>query len=181
MKDLEFWRQHLLLPSGVALGLFATAIAWGYDLMLGHTFFIGDQWLGAQYSWVNPILHRGAQRVVIGAGLIAAAGLLASFWREPLRRWRRPLGYFALNLALGTGLVAAIKSISGIPCPWSLREFGGSVPATTIIEAFLHGTSRGGCFPAAHAACGYSFFSLYFLLRDAQPRLARSDSGLHSH
>lgn len=172
MKNFDFWRQLLLLPVGLSLALFATAIAWGYDLRLGHAFYLGGEWLGSGYWWVETILHEGAQQFVISLGSIAALALLASIWVESLRVWRRPLTYFTLNLAIATGMVAALKSISGIPCPWSLKEFGGSLPVITILDAFHGGTPGGSCFPAAHAACGYSFFSLYFLLRDTRPRLA---------
>jgi membrane-associated PAP2 superfamily phosphatase len=173
MKTLEFWRQHLLLPIGLALAFFATAVAWGYDLALGHVFYLGDHWIGTERWWVDTLLHRSAQNIVIGSGVLAALAWLASWHVEALRRWRRPLGYYALNLALATGLVALIKSVSGIPCPWSLREFGGTLPVTTLVDAFQGSVVKGGgCFPASHAACGYSFVSLYFIARDARPRLA---------
>jgi membrane-associated PAP2 superfamily phosphatase len=171
MKRFDFWRHHLLLPLGLGLALFATTIAWSYDHALGHAFYVEHHWVGSQYWWVNAVLHRAAQRSVVAIGLLTGAALLASRWIEPLRRWRRPLAYFTLNLAIATGLVALLKTLSGVPCPWSLREFGGPVAATTLLEAF-RSVPNGGCFPAAHAACGYSFFSLYFLLRDTRPRLA---------
>lgn len=172
MKTDDFWRHLLLLPVGLSLALFATAIAWGYDLRFGHAFYAGGHWLGGEYWWVNTLLHRGAQRLVIAVGALATLALLAGAWCESLRRWRRPLAYFVLNLAFATGLVAALKSVSGIPCPWTLQEFGGALPLVTILDAFRGTLSGGGCFPAAHAACGYSFFSLYFLLRDTRPRVA---------
>ncbi|HSN70539.1 MAG TPA: phosphatase PAP2 family protein [Steroidobacteraceae bacterium] len=171
MKRLDFWRHHLLLPLGLGLALFATTIAWSYDHVLGHAFYAQNHWIGSDYWWVNAVLHRAAQRSVIAIGLLAIAALLASRWIEPLRRWRRPLAYFTSNMAIATGLVALLKSWTGVPCPWSLQEFGGPVAAATLLDAF-RSDPNGGCFPAAHAACGYSFFSLYFLLRDTRPRLA---------
>jgi membrane-associated PAP2 superfamily phosphatase len=100
--------------------------------------------------------------------------LALDLWRPwiagPSRAQRR---HWFLATLLGLLAVPGLKRISSTSCPWDLAEFGGSVP---YVPHWLLSVSDGGpghCFPSGHAVAAFAFLSLWFLLRDSRPRLAR--------
>jgi DHA1 family bicyclomycin/chloramphenicol resistance-like MFS transporter len=57
---------------------------------------------------------------------------------------------------LSAAAVSLLKAFSSTSCPWDLREFGGLTPYVAHWRRAADG-GRGHCFPAGHAAAGFSF------------------------
>lgn len=172
---LAFWWVHARLTLTVLLPLALVVGATDADATLAHALFFDPwgRWLGAGSLWANEILHTGGGWAV--RGLLAAVLLfwLATFGLSGLRPYRRPAGYFLAAGALSVGLVGLLKAVTGIPCPWSLAEFGGTLPSWGLFDPRPPGTVAGQCFPAAHASSGYALTALYFTFRERHKLLAR--------
>jgi membrane-associated PAP2 superfamily phosphatase len=67
-----------------------------------------------------------------------------------------------LSIGLGTGLVTLGKQTTNRHCPWDCDLYGGKVPYVQLFESPPAGCKEGKCFPAGHAAGGFSLMSLYF-------------------
>jgi membrane-associated PAP2 superfamily phosphatase len=55
-----------------------------------------------------------------------------------------------------------------------MERYGGKVPYTRLVEGNPAGVINGRCFPAGHAAGGFSFVGIYFALRDRHSKIARA-------
>ena len=172
-----------LSPPRVALGphlgmpllLFLLALCWLVPLR-------GDIWIADHlYAWqghawalrhgfvTQALIHVGGRRLSALAWL-GVAVLYAATWRAPrLRAWRRPLLYLLLAVALGTGLVSALKHVTGLDCPWDIDRYGGSNPYLDLFAAYPPGLPRGQCFPAGHASAGYAWVASYFFFLQVRP------------
>lgn len=160
---------------GVPLALFALAVGW---LVLLH----GDLWVADRlYAWeghawglrhafaTQALIHVGGRNLSLLAWL-AVAALYAATWRLPRwREWRRPLLYLLIAVALGAGLVSALKHATDMDCPWDIDRYGGLRPYLNLFTPRPHGLPRGMCFPAGHASAGYAWMALYFFFLAARP------------
>lgn len=114
--DGELWRVvtalclHVdgphLFGNVLALGLFATAVAWSLGPGVGALLIVLS---GALANWVNAFVH-GPSHDVVGAStaVFGAIGILAGL--QAVRRWRRelPKGRAWLPLAGGLALLAML-------------------------------------------------------------------------
>jgi membrane-associated PAP2 superfamily phosphatase len=99
--------------------------------------------------------------------LLLAAALAAPWWPH-LRAQRHLLWLTVLAMALGPAVVAGLKDINTVACPWDLSPFGGS--ASYRFEWFVSRAQAGRCFPGGHAAGGFSLVALVFAGRLSQWR-----------
>lgn len=171
--DARRWRG-LTECGWITVALLVAALAWdasGLDLAFARLaggpagFPWRDNWVLVNFS------HEGARRF---AWVVALGICLAVWW---------PVGAFArigqrerLELAastlLGALAVAVLKAGSHTSCPWELSAFGGL--AHHVSHWSLAGDGgTGRCFPAGHAASGFTFMGGYFAFRLADARLAR--------
>lgn len=164
------------LALGIPLALMALRLLIdpsGLDFALAQLFYEpGQGFVGRHSFWLEDILHDRAKQAVIALGVLAIGGFLLSLlprWQA----WRRPLGYLVLALALSTGIVTPLKKLTGMHCPWSLSEFGGTQTFSPLLGERAPTDKPGRCWPGGHAASGFSLFALFFVLRDRRPRLAR--------
>lgn len=159
----------------LTLALGGVALAWdasGLDLPLarmagsGAGFALRDHW------FLSLVLHDGARRV---AWLGALALCLSVWWPwGPLARVPRGERLMVAAAALLAALaVSLLKLGSRTSCPWDLAEFGGVARYASHWSLATDGGS-GRCFPAGHAASGFSFVSGYFGLRRSHARAARA-------
>ena len=92
------------LRIGLALVLPATLIALlllveptRLDFAISDLFYRpGVGFAGKHSYWLENVLHDRAKQGVILIGVLAIAGLLASWLHRPWAAWRRPLGYVVL-------------------------------------------------------------------------------------
>jgi membrane-associated PAP2 superfamily phosphatase len=160
-------------PVWIGAALLLLALAWdtsGLDLPLARLagnaggFPLRDQW------WLATVAHTGGRWL---AWLLALALCLGVSW--PVGPLARITPRARLQLALGSLLaalaVAWLKDGNHTSCPWDLAEFGGVARYLSHWSLGSDGGS-GRCFPAGHAASGFSFIGGYFAFRDTQPRMA---------
>ncbi|MEJ5992608.1 phosphatase PAP2 family protein [Ramlibacter sp. PS3R-8] len=158
----------------LTVGFVVLAMAWdaaGLDLPLARLagsaagFPWRDHWLLA------AVLHDGARRL---SWLLALALCLSVWW--PLGVLKQLPQGRRLQLAITTLLAALVVSMlkvgSHTSCPWELNEFG------SVARYATHWTLRrdggtGRCFPAGHAASGFSFVAAYFAFRPFDRAAAR--------
>jgi membrane-associated PAP2 superfamily phosphatase len=158
----------------ITAGLLAVALAWdasGWDMPFAQLaggaggFAWRDAWL------LVTISHEGGRLL----GWLAALVLCLAVWWPfgPLtgitQRERLQLAASAL---LGALAVSLLKTRSHTSCPWDLTQFGGLARYVSHWSLAADG-GTGHCFPAGHAASGFTFVGGYFAFRASRPRLAR--------
>jgi membrane-associated PAP2 superfamily phosphatase len=164
-----FWISHLVVPGLLYLAAATLISAFDLDVRIANTLFYDretGQWIAAHASWANEFLHRGGRDAIRLAVFGAACAFLASHLSETRRHWRRPAGFVFLSMLLGIGVVAALKGLTNIDCPWSLEGFGGNRPYIGILGDRPDSLPRAACFPGAHASSGFALTCFYFLLRE---------------
>lgn len=145
----------------------------GGDLWLAEQLYVleGYQWSLHNYWLTEDILHKGARKLnylLCFTVLLLTAYYLLHYRRYPIYAH----SYIALSLSLVSSfiLVAYLKAITNIACPWDLVLFGGTEPYIHLFEqrpAYLPYTQ---CFPAGHASVGYAWVALYYFFRQMAPR-----------
>ena len=159
-SGVALWPAPLFfaLAAGVMLGGADHAVAAALYALEGGTWSLRHDY------FVSTIMHARAQQVatVIHATVIILA--LASRWLSCLRRWRRGLVYVALAASTAIVLVATAKYVLPLPCPSKLERFGGMLPTKLWYSRDEVAMGR-GCFPAAHATCGFALLPWYAFAR----------------
>ena len=165
------------LGLGIPLALMVLLLAFdpaGLDFAIERAFYVpGSGFIGRYGFWLQDILHDRAKQVVIALAIVAIALFLLSLVARRLRSSRRHLGYLVLSLVLSTSVVAPLKTLTAVHCPWSLTEFGGTEQFTSLLEKRVPTEKPGRCWPGGHASAGFSLLALFFFLRDRRPRAAR--------
>lgn len=170
------WWTHAWLPIAIFLPLALFLGFTRFDYTLAHALFYdagAARFIGRENFWTNEVLHTGgrwAVRLVVAAVL---AFWIAALARPGLRPYRRPAGYFVAATVLSVGFVGLLKTLTGVPCPWSLTEFGGTLASAELFEPRPPGWTSNQCFPSAHASSGYALLALYFVFREHHKILAR--------
>ncbi|HZF17170.1 MAG TPA: phosphatase PAP2 family protein [Steroidobacteraceae bacterium] len=141
------------------------AHAWAFDAEL-QKFPARDRW------WANELAHTGGRNVVWCFGLAAIAAWIASFCAAGWRGWRRPALFVFLAIGLSTLIVAILKELTNVDCPWDLSEFGGRFPYVRLFADRPDDLPRAACFPGAHASSGFALMALYFASRERNHRFA---------
>lgn len=148
------------------------------DFAISNWFYSTQDGFAGKHSWLlEDLLHDRAKQVVIVIGLAAIGGFVLSLLPTRFAAWRRRLGYLVLALGLSTAIVTPLKALTGVHCPWSLTEFGGSETYTPLLSPRAPTLKPGRCWPGGHASAGFSLFALFFFLRDRHPRAARCGLG----
>lgn len=165
----RFWRRHALWPAAAFAALAALLESTTLDLAIAERLFFdraagGWRWGGSW--WANELIHEAGRDAVALVFFAAAGCWAASFVLRRARPLRRPAAYLALVIALGPGLVAALKETTDVGCPRNLALFGGGRPYVRLLEPRPPGLERGVCFPGGHSSGGFALLGLYFALRE---------------
>lgn len=163
----------LLVASGlVLLWIFASS---DLDRTIAWMFFdreAGD-FLLHRNRLFEAVFHKGARGVV---HILALSALVPCWlgWKGRLA-WLPPRNALlaALGMYLIPFLIASLKQMTDRHCPWSIVEFGGSIPYRHLLEASVPGFKSGKCFPAGHASAGFLWLVWAVALRPAGTRYAR--------
>ena len=164
-EGYERWLpQALGLPAVCALLALSVHLAGG-DLAISALFFdpsTGEFPLRDQ-QLLELIGHKLAKSLVVAlwCGLLAAAAASSSV--AELRGNRRLLWATVVAMALGPVVVAILKELTTLLCPWNLQRFGGL--SQDVDFGFTLPSRAGHCFPAGHSAGGFSLFALAFAER----------------
>lgn len=173
------------LPVGTALFLPLVVLVWlavfpphALDMAIARWFFSDGAFVAQSDPFFRFVLHQAMKRpaiMVAGAALLTALASRLIF-REPSQKalsrvlFERSL-YILIVLLLSLQIITTLKATTGVHCPWSIVEFGGSAQVTDPTFGWIKVPGR--CWPGGHASSGFALFALYFAFRDARPRLAR--------
>lgn len=171
LKQCFFNKTFFILLAGY-LSLLLILDIGGGDIWLASQFyaFEGYQWALKDHWLAEEILHKGARKFNY---LLAMAVLITTLYYTLLQKTKPQLSnaYLALTLSLicSFALVAYLKAITNIACPWSLAMFGGSEPYIHILQPRPSYLPYSQCFPAGHASVGYAWVALYYFFRATKP------------
>lgn len=167
----RFLQGHLWLPLLATLAASAVLMGLGGDQWLADQFYRleGHHW-ALQNAWLTShLVHKGGKWAST-LGALGAVLLCLHAWRsERAAGWRWPLLYLVLAVALGTGLVSLLKSVTNMDCPWDLARYGGLRDYVGLFASRAPGMPRGVCFPAGHSSAGFAWVSLYFFALLVRP------------
>lgn len=167
----RFLQRHLWLPLLATLLASAVLMGAGGDQWLADQIYRmeGQHW-ALQNAWAtSALIHKGGKWASTAAALVAIA-LCTHAWRhDRAAAWRWPLLYLVLAVALGTGLVSLLKSVTNMDCPWDLARYGGLREYVGLFAHRAPGMPRGVCFPAGHSSAGFAWVSLYFFALLVRP------------
>ena len=145
--------DRLRAPFWIATGIFIIgAILFqtvDIDLAVGDWFYQDGHFIGRGSFWADKLIHKKGGQFIVGIALTALTLLAASLKIPRLVPWRRAAVYLLCSLALGSGLVGGLKSVTNVDCPWDLARYGGAkaFTRTSLIlwrgePAFPAGTPR---------------------------------------
>lgn len=120
-----------------------------------------------RHSTLDSLLHGGGQWLIVATAVMLVLGLLASWRSTRLRPHRGDLAYLLACLALSTGVVAGIKSVSGVDCPIDTDRYGGPHPTIGLADRWRHAALRAGgpgrCFPGGHSSGAFGLLGFAFI------------------
>ncbi len=148
-------------------------------LMVGIVFEYSDfdvWWISHFYneqsrSWpfrghwlFDTVIHDWGRYFDIFAVVTWLMVFLLTWGYRPFKKHKKIMLYVLAASAAGPLIVGAGKHTTHIYTPWDLDIFSGTLPYIRLFDPVPKGLPIGEAFPAGHAAGGYAFFSLYFLL-----------------
>jgi membrane-associated PAP2 superfamily phosphatase len=154
-----YLRQAVLLAlAAIALGgvfhftRLDLALATPYYDPVNHAF----PW---RFAWVTKYLvHRYLKYALLLAGVAVWVAAAWARWRPRaegfLARHRRRWWCVAWSFVAVPVVIAVLRRLSPMHCPWEIVDFGGYAPYFDLLTAAPAGVRAGHCFPAAFVASG---------------------------
>lgn len=147
------------------------------DLYIQHSFF-----QTSDHVWLWPkreplarfFLYDGIKYLLITFAITLLAALAGKNRLPRLAPYRRRIAIVLLSLALVPLLVGGLKTLTNVPCPHAVEDFGGQYPYIGVLAHLQKGAvfwSGQRCFPAAHASSGFALFSLMVLFQKPHNQL----------
>ena len=84
------------------------------------------------------------------------------FDAEHTNEWQRWLAVLFVGLLIPL-LLSSLKKLTNQACPWSLSEFGGTLPYVHLLDPRPWAARSQACWPAGHAAVGLSLLVVTFV------------------
>ncbi len=170
-RNALFLRNHFAWPLLAVLAASTLLMVGGGDQWLADQLYRmeGHHWL-LQNAWAtSQLIHKGGKWLSAAATLLAIVLCFQAWRHERAAAWRWPLLYLVMAVALGTGAVSLLKSLTNVDCPWDLARYGGLREYVGLFATRPHGMPRGVCFPAGHSSAGFAWVSLYFFALLVRP------------
>lgn len=167
----ELQRPKLWVATVAAL---VVLVAWefsGLDLATSRHFAGGQGFVWRDHWLAQRVLHDGGRWL---AGLVLGALLVRAALPGRAGPSRRERIYWVLVSLACFLLVPALKRLSETSCPWSLTEFGGTLPYVAHWRLGVTDGGPGHCFPSGHAVAAFGLLPQYFLWRARDCRRARA-------
>ena len=138
----------------------------GFDVWWGSHFYDyqSQSWPFRDHWLFDTIIHDWGRRFIILVAVLWLIFFFLTFFLNRLKKHKKIMIYFLVATAAGPLIVGAGKQTTHIYTPWDLKIFSGTLPYIRIFDHVPNGVPIGESFPSGHAAGGYAFFSLYFLL-----------------
>lgn len=150
----------LLLLTGVVLEYSGLDLWW-----ISHFYDFQTQSWPFKHHWLfDALIHTGGQWFVKAMVMAWLAAFMLTFFQKRMRVYRKILIYFLAATATGPILISLGKQFTHVYTPWDLQLFRGNLPYIRLFDHVPPDAPVGHAFPAGHAAGGYAFLSLYFLL-----------------
>ncbi|NWD89101.1 phosphoesterase, partial [Pseudomonas sp. K5002] len=146
-QPLNFW-LCLGVPAVLAVAMLLLELT-SLDMDIARLFYDASEggFVGRHSFFLEDILHDRAKQMVIVFSVLAIAGLAGAFVFERLKPYRRELGCLVLSLALATSFVSPLKTVTGVQCPWSVKEFGGQETYSELLSPRPPTDKPGRCWP----------------------------------
>ena len=160
----SFLLHHLVLPGATLGALIAIVHVSGLDQVLAAHLYAwqGHTWR-LQHAFLTEQLIHIQGRALSLVTWLAGLFIWCMSWVAPrCRSLRRPLAGLLVSTLLSVLVVACLKSVTHIDCPWDLTLYGGDRTYAGLLDARLPGAPLGACFPAGHASGGYAWVALYY-------------------
>lgn len=140
----------------------------GFDEWLEGRVYLMEGGNGSYFPWrdnfwLYQVMHEDGRALVKRLFFLNIGLLILSFVFKRLATYRAAFFYIALTTLISTGLISFLKHHTTLPCPQSLREFGGTRAWINVWKLFATDIPSGGCYPAGHASGGYAWLCLAFL------------------
>ncbi len=166
--------RYPIAPSQIFIVFFILALLsvashqFGFDeWMEQHVYFMeggnGSYFPWRDNYWLYQVMHEDGRALVKRLFFLNLSLLLLSFVFKRLAFYRMSFVYIALSTLISTGMISFLKHHTTLPCPQSLKEFGGTRVWLNIWQLFERDLPSGGCYPAGHASGGYAWLCLAFL------------------
>ena len=119
-----------------------------------------------RFAWVSKYLvHRYLKYVLLVGGV--GVWIVALRMRPPtggfLASHRRRWWCVAWSFVAVPVVIAVLRRLSPMHCPWEIVDFGGYAPYFDLLSAAPAGVRPGHCFPAAFVASGSWLLSFALL------------------
>lgn len=170
--DIRHYKSHLIWPA-LLFCIAITIIEWQQiDLLLADYIYAlqGDQWALKDHLITSTVLHEYAQQFTRLIAITILLLAISSHSVKQLKPYKKGLWGLFFSLATAAAIVAVIKSVSHVDCPWSLERYGGTRPYLSTFKTHPGNFEYGRCFPAGHASGGYGLIALYFFFARYIPR-----------
>ena len=121
-----------------------------------------------RFAWVSKYLvHRYLKYVLLVGGVGVWIVALRMRMRPPtggfLASHRRRWWCVAWSFVAVPVVIAVLRRLSPMHCPWEIVDFGGYAPYFDLLSAAPAGVRPGHCFPAAFVASGSWLLSFALL------------------
>jgi len=163
--SLSFIRNTLVVTIMVTICLSGIANLTIIDIGISAFFANDIDGFPLTHHWLTQtVLHLYAARLAALAGL-ALIGFNLWQWICPSVNNKIAVAarYLMISWVSSVLTIALLKQVTTLPCPWNLKQFGGTVDYIFIYELFSGIHSAGKCFPAAHASSGYGLIGCGFV------------------
>ena len=161
--NTQFWVYHLWLPLMCIVPILYLFEHTSLDVVIADFWyqFEGGYWSLRKNWFTYEVMHHWGKRLILLIGLVLMALYAASWKVDRLRSWRWSFAFSVTAMILLPSLVAFLKHLSSVPCPWDVSRFGGGLAYLHNLH-FTSGISSGHCFPAGHSSGGFGLFAVYF-------------------
>ncbi|MCE7521382.1 phosphatase PAP2 family protein [Vreelandella titanicae] len=129
----------------------------------------GNAWAWKDTLITQDVLHKGGKWLSLTMGLITLLLLMLSTVVARFKVYRTPLLYLFSATLLSALLVATIKHLVSMECPWDLVRYGGARDFIGLLNIRPSSMPASACFPAGHASAGYTWIALYFFFTAIRP------------
>jgi membrane-associated PAP2 superfamily phosphatase len=162
--------------AAIAISIVLLTQLHGVDLWISdaaYDFSSGSWTIDHATSVWRNLLYDGPKALLILFALVLIGIVTFSPKKLAIFINRREAAFLLICLAVGPGVVGAIKHHSGVSCPYSIQRYGGEVPDSLgrlHISTGQSGESVVGCWPSGHASGGFALLALAFLPRSRRVR-----------
>ena len=164
-------RGHVWFPLAAFVLIAIVFESTRFDVLLADLIYDweGGTWALRRDPIVRNLLHNDASRLIGVFYGVLVMTCVASFYVPRLAAYRWGLVYLVVAIACSTLLVALLKDVTRVDCPWSVDRYGGERPYLQTWRAILAHGKSGRCFPSGHAGSGFALLAFYFFCRCYAP------------